>query len=184
VRRALLLTFLLGLGCSGSHPTGGLIDDEYAVYSTVINQQFLRQAQPDSVLVAAYTRFHPEEFVDRLMRAGEDVWDFAFRGLAKAAPSAPRTLVEEFRAENRHRRPLARRFQLKASYELWTPVTTLDFSSPLISLSGIAFDPGRTQALVMASILEGSRSGAGVVVFLIKEGGRWTIRSERCIWLA
>ena len=175
---------LLGSGCSESPPTGGLIDDEYAVYSTVINQMFLSRERPETVLVASTTTFRPEEFVDRIMRVGDDVWDFAFKGLAGAAPGASRTLLEEFRAENKHRRPLARRFQLKADYSLWAPDATLDFSSPLISLSGIAFDPGRTQALVMASILESSRSGGGYVVFLGKEGGRWTIRSKECVWLA
>ena len=152
-------------------------DEEYSVYSALINSSFLHP-KTDRVIIQAYTEFDsatvviPEEFKEDLLPKIE-------------------------RSET-----LERRFSLKVEYMLLNKdqLETLfkeglgkgwegywkgyPKGTGLLGLSRVGFNRAHTTAYVYASETCGSLCGNGYSFLLEKVNGTWQVKEKKDLWIA
>ncbi|SRR6266480_439692 len=183
---------LLTLPADSHAQTGGdiLARDEYAVYSAVISQKYVK-AQVKLLVIANPTCC---EVVDRAREQLPSI----FQPLS----SLSQETVESYLKRNDKQMLLRKSFKLSVKYRLvdydridrlfdmidlegkWKTFHRMyPGSNGYLRLSRVGFNSARDQALVQTAWMCGSLCGEGRYVLLQKEGGRWRVAKDVLVWV-
>ena len=152
-------------------------DEEYSVYSALINSTFLHP-KTDLAIIHAYTDFDSSTVV------------------------IPKEFEEDLLPKKEHSQTLERRFKLKVEYLLlnndqhkslfkqgivngwelyWKKYPK---ATGLLGFSRVGFDKAHTKAFVYVSEICGSLCGNGYSFILEKVNGSWEVKEKNDLWVA
>src|SRR5262249_22310511 len=165
--------------------------EEYAVYSTVINEN------------SPHERFKLLVIQDRTGMHGESDEHLinVCQSLTRRMPSLEKETLADFQAKSKRPYPLRPTLELKVPYKLISEKELGEFfgkeyikwdsfyekypqSQGVMELSRVGFNRNRTQALVYRGNQSDGLAGAGGFVLLTKENGLWTIKEWAGWWIS
>jgi len=192
---ALLLAFLfvsLATTAGASPPAGGPAAEEYAVYRALLNHLYQNRPDVGLLVLADHTGCVLPGLTSPVQR--DKMFDKAVTRLPRVDP---RTL-QDFRAKNQGKCPLAPRLELAKPYLLVSQTETEKLglkklrekypaSQGLLILSRVGFSPDGAQALVyftngVFSQSTGRPEAWGRLVLLQKNGDHWQVKKEATLW--
>ena len=161
----------------------GIEEEEYAVYSALINAN-TGDENRDRLLVI---NEQPSPWVGFL----EEERDKFYEDLKKSSPELMLETVEDLRAKNKEQHKFARHFDIKRRYILVSEKELDAFfkegggwweefyrkypkSTGIATFSRVGFNADRTQALVYQGHSCGGLCGGGSYLLLVKSNGVWT----------
>jgi hypothetical protein len=162
-------------------------DDEYAVYSAVIESKYGR----NSKLVVVR---------NRTINSGH--WDNVVGMIKKTMPPLPQEMLDEFKIKNKESYSLSRSFKIKAEYVLidvkeinrlfdrdinegWKAFYRKYPDSPGdLSFSRVVFNADMSRGFVYVSHTCGSLCGDGTYFSLVKENGDWKVEKQWTHWVS
>jgi hypothetical protein len=188
VKRVLLLLSIIWVplstctGCTklvSFHPVSRT-DEEYAVYSMVINANHRGYLQGGFLIL---NRTH-----------GYDIGGID-------ASQSPQVVIDDYEVSNAESYQLDDQFDLEQRYTLfsieehdevfasgpdgWEELhKRYPDSDGYITLSKVGFDPGMSQALVYMAYGCGPTCGIGDLYYLVKSGDTWAIQSVTLLWIS
>ncbi len=174
-------------------PAGPIENEEYAVYSALINNS-IRDSDADE---------RRSEDADRLLVINEQpsIWsgfadenaDKFFAELKESSPDLQAEAVNDLRAKSDGHQKLERRFDIEQKYVLVSDEEIEDYfkqsvgggwkafyqkypnSGGFVTFSRVGFNADQTQALVYQSHHCGGTWGGGSYLLLTKKNGAWMI---------
>jgi hypothetical protein len=177
IRILSLLVLIAVVAPSIAGATGDEItQEEYSVYSDLINSRFLRRG---TNLAVIETRTHFD-----------------------ASASIPNEFADDMQGKLGYPFTLQRRFHLRTKYLLLTStdlkqLITDDIihgfdlfwkkypkSTGLLALSRVGFNATKTRAFLSASEICGPLCGYGYTFILEKQNGAWKITDEKQLWIS
>jgi hypothetical protein len=185
-----LIAALLLLSCRAAPGVGRSspsLDDEYAVYSAVIQSTYLGE-YIQSIVIQSTTR------VDKDM-AGSEELKYVQRELKEVTQS----LMNDFTTQNRQLLALEQRFDLPVEVVLLTQekidavfndgswdefYRQYPNSQGILVLSRVGFNSTVDQALVYAGCQSHYLAGAGYYYLMVKEDGAWKIKNQLMVWIS
>ena len=171
-------------------------DEDYAVYSALISQRFVREKTKQLVILNETAKqFGPVE-------TAEDVLPIKAR-ISELSES----VLGDFAKKNKTASPIERRFKFTVKYALisdeeldsffkdgfpgegfersWKQFYTKYPGSPgYIWLSRVGFDKGKGEALVYVGSMCEQLCGGGAYVRLVKRDGGWEVEQSATIWVS
>jgi hypothetical protein len=201
--KKLLMIFISTLVLPSSIASGGygaqsVLQEDYSVYSALINQKFIRH-EIKLIVIQDQTQIY---------RLGHQSLDehtnYAMKGLSPVSLST----VKNYFERNKEQFNLSGHFKLKTPYIILTKKEIEDHFKPrigvadpldkawqefykkypdspgFIMLSRVGFDSEMKQAMVYIGHACGGLCGEGRYVFLTKEEGNWRIKNELPLWIS
>ncbi len=177
-------------------PTAALDDEEYAVYSALLQSLYTNGAK---VLVM-------DNYVSGCVPVGnnaegERAWQQSLNSLPSKLPKLSTKTIADFKSKSRNCRTIEAKFTLPTKYILISqPERRAIFSKAdvnkswqsfhqkypgaagYINLSNIGFNEDRTQALVDTFRKCGDKCGGEKMVLLMKVNGKWSVAATHKIW--
>ncbi len=172
--------------------------EEAAVYSALV-ERMSKNDRGDLIVVQDHTvnlyRF-------TLPTLEGDPHERLFEALQSGFPSAEQATLASFRANNEQSWPIRSPFLLRTRSRLISQQEVERFSpskpgiwwgsfyrnyrgaAGFLMLSKVGFNREMNQALVYRAFACGDTCGFGSYIFLVKEGGRWRIRSVAKQWVS
>ena len=181
---------------TSSKPTAPLDDEEYAVYSALLQSLYASGAK---VLVI-------DNFVSGCVPVGnnaegERAWQQSLNGLPNKLPRLSAKTVTDFKSKSRTCHTIEAKLRLPTKYILISQTERRAiFSKPdvnkswqsfqqkypgaagYINVSNIGFNEDRTQALVNTFRKCGDKCGGEKMVLLTKVNGKWSVAATHKIW--
>ena len=184
-------------------PKPEVSDDDYAIYSVVIQTQFVKEGV-ERIVIGDHTS----------MALPPVMWGMTEFGgseeMQKIRDTATKETVQDYEQKSKSSVPLEEKFSLKVQYALiseaerdrifltakkggkktgdqnaFAEFYRLYPKSPgFMTLSRIAFNPARTQALLYIGNLCGNLCGSGHFFLLVKDGSAWKIRYAAMTWIS
>ena len=192
---AAAVTLALALAASpAARAQSSFEDEEYAVYSALISQKFVREKTKRLVILNETARqFSPSEDADT-------VWAVKAR-----IPEASEPVLDDFAKKNKTTSLLERRFKFQVDYVLisdeeldsffkdgfpgegfersWKQFYEKYPGAPgYIWLSRVGFDKEKGEAVVYVGSMCDQLCGGGQYVRLVKKDGGWKVEQEVTIW--
>jgi hypothetical protein len=198
-----LLTLQAAPGQKSETPTEELSDEDYAIYSVVLQTHFVKDG------------------VERIVLGDHTLMDFppimmgmtGFGGSEDAKTireSAAKETLEDYEKKNKSPIALSNKFLLKVPLVLISaaerdrvfmvtgkgekrvagPKAMETFqklypkSPGFMNISRIGFNAGRTQAFLYAGYVCGGLCGSGYIFLLTKENGNWKIQHVAMTWIS
>lgn len=179
-----------------SKPTAALDDEEYAVYSTLIQSLYANGAK---VLVI-------DNFVSGCVPVGnnaegERAWQQSLDKLPGKLPKLSPKTIADFKSKSRTCRTIEAKFALPTKYILISQTERRAIFSKAdvnkswqnfqqkypgangyINVSNIGFNEDRSQALVDTFRKCGDKCGGEKMVLLTKVNGKWSVAATHKIW--
>lgn len=175
----LLMLLLLVPSAAGNPRPETITDEEYSVYSAVINSAFLHP-KTEIAIIESHTQFD------------------------RATVEIPQEFKEDLLPKIERSESLERRFSIKVEYLLLSndQLETLFKANPgmgtgwerfwkqypkgtgLLGFSRVGFDRTRNKAFVYASEVCGSLCGNGYAFRLEKINGSWQVKEKKDLWIA
>lgn len=175
----LLILLLLVPSLPGNLRTEtSVTDEEYAVYSALINSTFLHP-KTDRAIIQAHTEFDretvviPEEFKEDLLPKIERSETLERRFNLK---------VDYLLLDKDQLNALFKEGGLETAWEIYWK--RYPKATGLLGLSRVAFDRTHTKAYVYASESCGSLCGNGYSFVLEKVNGSWQVKEKKELWIA
>lgn len=166
----------------------GLDDEEYAVYSALISDMYVRDGSKSiTILIETRASKSPHsDLAETLQRVRG--------GIAGGITS---DVINDFLEKNLQPSPLTNRFNSIGEYRLlsreeverifqkgggWVEYHSNYHAQGIVELSRVGFSHGGEQALVYTGIQSGLKTGVGYYVLLVKESEGWRIKDKVEIW--
>lgn len=155
-------------GISGSISDESLEDEEYLVYSALIEEEY----DASSILILNHTYI------------GSMVRDPDYDDLKETFEDLEESAVEDYLDKNDEWYYLEKDFDLDDYQFISLNQQVSQNLYYVIRLSRVGFNSDGDQALVYAERTEASLAGAGYYFFLIKEDGVWKVEAKLQLWIA
>jgi hypothetical protein len=186
----LLICMALPFSARAAVSQRDLSDEEYAVYSALINEKYLKEA--DKLIVIL------DETEGNTIGGNEPDRDEIIRRLPSLLPFT----IDDYEAKNKEPQGLRNLLRLNAEYVLLSERDRFQLfigqfaegwerfkhkypeAVSLVKLSKVGFNPEKNQALVYIDHSCGAKCGAGAYALLKKEGGVWTGEGVAQIWVS
>ena len=178
---------------SENAPAVAAANDEYDVYSALINDIYVKEKVKLIVIT------NPTCCDSSTMDLHSDSW----RILLEELKPLSRDTLEVYASRNMQQVELERKFQLRAKYQVvpYSTVkkilTNIDFdeawrrfysrypaSGGYIRLSRVGFNKTSDQALVSTAWMCNTLCGEGNFVVLVKQGGLWKVQQKVVTWVS
>lgn len=167
------------------------INDEYAIYKTVIESLYLAEGIELIVIKdQTETGLSPDETLDSAMVYVQE----------NAEAMIEPDMINDYKTKNEQTHKLERQFSLDVDYVLISEAELNDIfksddgwsqfnsiypnSSGFVTLSKVGFNPEMDQALVYTGNQADYGTGQGFYVLLTKKGGDWNIQSMILAWVS
>ena len=201
--KRLLLIFIPNLALHSTIATGvysesSISQEDYAVYSALINKMFIKD-DIKFVVIQDQTQIY---YLSH--QSPDERTNYIIKGLSPVSGSTLRSFFER----NKQQIKLSGHFKLKTPYIILAKQEIEDFFKPrievedplhkaweefyrkypdspgFIMLSRVGFDAEKKQALVYIGHACGGLCGQGRYVVLTKEEGNWEIKNELPLWVS
>lgn len=192
----LLVLFQLSLSpslnpSSGFNEANDITSEEYAVYSALIQNMYVKE-RVRTIVIVKHTMFYKINW--------EKPEDYRKSILDELRPISQET-IEDFEKKNEEEGELARHLNLTVNYVLlgkqsatktpeeyankWKEFYERYPNSPgMISLSRVGFNSDKDQALVYVGNSCGGLCGKGYYVMLMKSDRVWKVQKEMLLWVS
>lgn len=185
-----LLSVIL-VGCSAA-PSAQAFDrqrTEYAVYSQIIQERYLQPDTPQVVIQDQTAYGMPGENLDERLAY-----------VKQQLPEADPELFTDFKKQNRSASQLEQRFTFQNKVILLSQVEQQEIfgggngwnkfyarfpgSPGLLTLSRVGFNQKADQALLYIGQSSNFLAGAGHMLWLVLENGRWIVKQQVMVWIS
>lgn len=173
----LLLLLLLHSAAGNSTLESSITDEEYAVYSALINSTFLHP-KTDLAIIQAHTEFDresvdiPQEFKDDLLPKIQRSETFERRFDLRVQY----VLLDHDQIENLFKKDLGRGWE-----RYWKQYPN---ATGFLGFSRVGFDRAHNKAYVYARETCGGLCGEGYSFVLEKVNGSWQVKEKKHLWVA
>jgi hypothetical protein len=178
-------------------------DEDYAVYSLVIQTRFVKEGV-ERIVIADHTLMDlPPVMMGMTQFCGS-------QGMQRIREAAAKDTVQDYEQKNKSSVPLDKKFSLKVPLALISelerdrifmtakerekktgnPKGFEEFyrlypkSPGFMTLSRVGFNPAKTQALLYIGNLCGGLCGSGQFFLLVREGSAWKILYAAMTWVS
>jgi hypothetical protein len=198
--------FFLSLALSSQNPSAPNPeprDDEYTIYSEVIQTEFGKEGV-ERIVIGDHTLMGLPPVMMGMTQFGSSA------NMQKIRDTAAKETLQDYDQKNKSSIPLDSKFSLRVPLVLMSeaerdrifqvkgkgekrsgnPKGFEEFyrlypkSPGFVTLSRVGFDAVRTQALVYVGYLCGGLCGDGKFFLLVKEGGVWKIQHVAMTWIS
>ena len=159
------------------------IDEEYAVYSVLINEKFVeRNTYRTSIYIFSRTSSHLNNYLD------ENTFQQRVDDLHQMFHSVDEDILADFESKQTKPHDLQPKFDIPIQYRLITDQEIEKnggrVATDFISLTPIGFNETRTQAFVGIEFNCSALCGFGSNVLLEKQNGNWRIKEDFGGWVS